>query len=356
MAKRKISDYYRSTKKRRSQPRRKVYASHPNAKHRGRYGKKRRMGRRSRYGRKTKTSRSKTTYGNLRNITHQIADRVVVGISSGTAGAADTKGKQCTWLYTGANSPNFDYGLGCMSHITYMASIAEVDESSAFYGQVVPETKYLVKDSQAIYDITNCSDASTKITMYHCTVKRDVINSNSQYNFISLLGDGYFQRGLVAGGRGQANSGVTDATLTPFHSHKFCSYIHVGRTETVILDPGQVCKRAVKTGSYNVNMAHYTTSTTAGQTSGTATLDYSHRRGEKFIFMKIEGQAANDSSNRLTYTSPAVDLITTMSYTFQAINRQAPTITTLQAINFSVPSTVQIMEDETGAVVPQANA
>lgn len=356
MAKRKISDYYRSTKKRRGGPKRKVYASHPNYKHRGRYNTKRRMGRRTRYGRKTKTSRIRTTYGNLRNITQQVADRVIVANSTGTAGNADNIGKRCTWLYSGVNSPNFDYGLGCMAHITNMASIAEVDENSAFLGQVVPETKFQVKDSQAQYDITNCSDASSKLTVYHCTVKRDVVNVNSNYNFVSMLGDGYFQRGLITGGRGQANQGLIDAAYTPFHSHKFCSYVHVGRVETIILDPGQVCKRTVKTGSYSVNMSHYTTSTAVGQTSGTATLDYSHRRGEKFLLIKVEGQAANDSANSLSFTSPAIDMITTLSYTFQAINRQAPTLTTFGAINFKIPTTVQIMEDETGAVIPQANA
>lgn len=356
MAKRKISDYYRSTKRRRNGRGYKPRVTKPSSYRRRMVKTKRRLGRGSRYSRSKKSSNIRVTKGNLRSYTGQVADRVVVGISSAAAGATDTQGKQCTWYYPGCNSSNFDYGLGCMNHIIGMATVIETDEQSLAYGSVMSETKFLVKDSQQAYDIVNCSDAFAKLSIYHCTLKRDVINTNSQYDFIAMLGDGFFQRGQPVGGRGRGNQAVTDATFTPFHSHKFCSYIHVTRVETLLMDPGQVCQKKIQTGSYNVNMEHYTTATAANNNSTSATLDYSHRRGERFLFIKVEGQPANDSTNRLTYTSPAIDVITTTSYTYQSVNRQAPLITKTNAINFLGPATVQIMEDETGAVIPQANA
>lgn len=356
MGKRKISDYYGATKKRRGSATGKRYRSRVKGGLRKNRRFRKRLGRRPRRIRQKKTRNIKVTRGNLRNLTEQVADRVTVTTPAGTAGTPDSLGKACTWYYPGCNSSNFDYGLGCMYHIIQMSALIEQDEQGASFATTLAETEFMVKDSQSKYDFVNCSDAASKLSVYHCTVKRDVINTNSQYDFISMLGDGFYQRGVSQNGRGRGNGGVTDATLTPFHSHKFCSYVHVTKVETLILDPGQTITKFVNTGSYYVNSSHYTTQTAVGQTSATATLDYSHRRGEKFLFVKVEGQPANDATNRLSYTTPAIDVICTLSYTFQSINRQAPVITRLGAVNFSIPGTIQIMEDETGAVIPQANA
>lgn len=361
MGKRKISDYYKSTKKRaRRVGGTKTRISY--AKGRKNYRRKgQRMGRRTRGGRRKKGSRTKTITGNLRTLTQSIADRVTVPSPVGTAGTTDAFGKKCAYLFSGVKTGT-DYSLGCMTHVINMAALIENDEQSLYITGATSETKFVIKDANAKYDFVNMSNGSAKLTIYTCVCQRDIINGQLSTNFISILGDGFYQRGLTAGGRGLSDQGVYDASLTPFDSHKFCSYFKVLKSEICVMDPGSMQTRTIKTGRQQINMEHYTTQSATAQNSLQAGLDYSHRRGQKFLFIKVEGQPANDNGNEttrdLSYTTPAIDMITEVSYTFQAVNRQAPIIAQMTSVGFGVPaaSGVQLMEDETGNVVNQVNA
>lgn len=359
MVKRKISDYYASRKKRHNTGGRKTGTKTRSRMVRrlgkGRIRKGRGMGRRSRHSRIKKGSHVKTTVGNLRTLTQQIIDRVSVPTHSGTAGTPDNVGKQCTYYYPGVNQQT-SFSLGGVPHCISMASILEVDEASLFVGtNTLSETTYLVKDSQQTYDIVNCSNGAARLTIYYIRCKMDVLNGQSQGNPLATMGDGFFQR-FYGQTRGPSNAGIFACDLTPFQSHKFCQYYTVYKQEVVLMDPGSMQTRRLVTGSYPVNMSHYTTQTATGQSSLNATQDYSHRRGEKFLLIKLEGQPANDSAYNLTYTNPAIDVDCRCSYTYQSRNRQAPTLTSLTPINYKLPGTVQIMEDETGAVVNQVDS
>lgn len=360
MVKRKISDYYAQRKRRASQRVRRSTKAARTRTNRRRYKSRsstRRVGRGSRRIRRKKNSNIKTTTGNLRTTVQDIIDSVVVSQSTGTAGAADIAGKRCVYYYVGVNQGQ-SLALGSLPHLLQMASVIETDEVSiANQSNILSETKFMVKDSFQEYDIVNTSNGAGRLRIYYCTFKRDVLNGESQADIRAILGDGFYQRGLTAN-RASGNTGLFDPALTPFQSHKFCSYITINKVETCIMDPGQMITRKITTGSYMFTASHYTTQTAVNQTSAQSTADYSHRRGEKFILIQLEGQPANDSGGNLTYTSPKIDVNAKTSYTYQSINRQAPLLQILTAQGFKVPASggVQLMEDETGAVVNQVNA
>lgn len=359
MVKRKISDYYAQRKRRSYGGSRKPskITRKRNIRRRTTLRRtKRRVGSRSRRGYSKKGSRVKVTVGNLRTLTQQIIDKIKVGAPSGTAGTADVQGKRCNYYYPGVNQSSC-YALGGLYHVINMADLIEKDEFSVSNasGQTVAETTYMVKDSFQDYDIVSCSNAAARMRIYHCYCKMDVINGESQSDIFAVLGDGFYQRG-ISNNRGGLNLGLTDPSITPFQSHKFCQYFTITKVENVILDPGAMISRRIVTGSYHVNMSHYTTQTTTNQTSLTATKDYSHRKGERFLLIQLEGQPANDSSSNLSYTSPSIDVDCKTSYTYQAMNRQAPILTELTALQYTVPNGLQIVEDETGAVIAPVNA
>lgn len=359
MVKRKITSYYKSSKKRSTAAGRRSgkVTRKPVARRRNKV----RRGSRNTRRRSKKSSNIKVTKGNLRTLYQQVIDRVQVPSASGTAGTADFTGKRCTYYFPGVNQSKA-YTLSCMTHIINMARTIQLDEQAMLgtTGSITPqpinETKYLVKDSHQIYDIVNCSNASAVLTFYKCMFQKEVLNGEGQTDLKLMLGDGFYQRNGL-GTRGLSNASLYDPDLSPFESHKFCSYVKILDVSTQILNPGQMTTRRIHTGSYYVNMSHYTTTTSATQTFTEATLDYAHHKGEMCYLIKVEGQPANDAgAANLTYTAPAIDVDSRCTYTYQSVNRQAPAIYQMPAVGYSTPATVQIMEDETGAVANSINA
>lgn len=356
--KRKLTSYYRSTKRRNTGGSRRTASKKTyrrKSRNRSRRGSSRVLGGNSRKG-----GKGKLVLGNLRTYIQSYADRAVCSIPAGIA--TDPIGKRCTWFTTGDASVNGAAGIGLngIGPCLYMADILERDEqTTAGSAYPVTETKFTIHRSFHEHSLSNMSNGTAMLTIYYCICQRDVINVQNQQSLVTILGDGFFQRGFGAG-KGVTNSGVYDASLTPFDSHKFCSYFKVYKTETCNMDPGQTIKRKLIMGPKRINIDHYTTQTAANQSTLTADLNFSHRKGEKILLFKLEGQPANTAGGKMTFTSPAVDMITLCNYSYQAINRQAPIITKANAIGFDGSGdtgyNVQIMEDETGAVVQQVNA
>lgn len=262
-------------------------------------------------------------------------------------GGLPSDGKRCVYGWPRCdtiNATNLGSGLrGLMgiSHITDMATQIQqqqVDRSYAGPNVSSIEQKFVVKDCYQTSTLINTSNASCIITAYKCMWMRDV---NTFAAPSQALGDGFVQRGLTAGGPGTQNYGITDASLSPFDSHKFCSYVKILSTNKSEIECGGTKMYTVKRSKpKTVNTAHYYTQVNLNS----GIIDFSsplfvRLKGEQFYLFKVEGMPSNDSSTKTNnyWTSPKIDMITKTHYNFACLSPQQPYMVKQPALGYVAP-------------------
>lgn len=260
--------------------------------------------------------------------------------------------------FNGGNATTADaHSLLGIVDITAISDIIRRDEAatavaSGVTGQqnFLGETKFYVEDCYQNYQLTSQSNSVITLYMYYCEFRRDCVNAQSQYNVTNLLYQGWTQRGLVIDSSLVSGSPSGDAPgdITPFDSHKFCSYVNIYKTEKVLMDPGTQVNKTIRASSKFINFDHYYTFTQLGPSlaNESRSRDYSHRAGEKFILFRMLGQPTvrQTTSNGVAigtneggYTCPKIAMITKTHYTYQSISRQQPKITRGLPVGFYNP-------------------
>lgn len=293
--------------------------------------------------------------------------------------AADVTG-QTSFYFTVGTTPNGVSGttdarpLLDMHDIIKMGDVIRQDQTGTVTagGTVIPqdnigETKFYVEDCYQNYQLSNACNSVITLYMYTCQIRRDIINGQSCYNITNLLTQGWSQRDFIIGSKTTGSPpGDAPADLTPFDSHKFCSFVKILKTEKVLMDPGTQVNRTIRANQKIINYDHYFTySSLAGsQTTESRSQDYSHRAGAMFILFRMVGQPAvraqttngvTSGTQLGTYTVPKIAMITKTHYTFQSISRQAPKGIREVAQGFYDPYIATdnglIINDENGTIV-----
>lgn len=307
-------------------------------------------------------SKTTVTNGNIQTYIQQYADSVQVPVR-GTSGL-DTFGKPCQYMYPGVGGQD-SYALGGIRNKLRMADVIATQDIAAqnqFGAQVNPsaplsETKYQILDAYQRYHYVNQSNSIAVMTLYYCIARTDVQFANNETNIRSIIGDGFIQRGLGSTQSG-GNFYINDDELTPYDSHRFCSYFKIYKTERVLADPGRNVMRTIKMGTTMVDTARLSfTNVTGTGALPSQNPQYAHVKGEKFILLKVTGQPSDDGGANLSYTSPKIDMITVNHYNYRSVCRQQPLIFKDTAVNFTTfTAAPQIMVDESGTVQPQTFA
>nr|UBJ26116.1 capsid protein [Red panda circovirus 5] len=285
---------------------------------------------------------------NILSLDYDNADTRVV-----SAGSA-IQGKRCQYIYNGVSTATAQ-PLGCIAHIGDMTQeITQISDANDVSDSF--ETKFIIKNSKQVTTVINTSNASVLCQSYFCRVRYDIGTGQNYQDLCQLLGDGFFQRGLDTQS-GSANSGVSDASLSPFDSHKFCSYFNIFKVQKYELEAGATKMLTVQTNkSYTVNTAHLFTgsSRTFPPTFSPCIL---HKKGEMFVFTKFEGIPA-DSQSGQWYTTPKLDTITKTHYNYVMLSPNPPTLLRKPATGYTAPgaNALTIMQEESGNNVPQTNA
>lgn len=354
--KRKITSYFRSSKRQRTAAPSKratnVRRRAPKNRRKSRVAVRRKPKRKF----QSKKNLGSTKVGNVKTYCQEVA-----GVSTvprpGTGTAADLIGQLCTYFGPGFDDVGYiSYTLGGWYHLEAIANIlrnAEIDGGSS---NLCGETKFAISGRQQ-YQLVNQSNSVATVNVYHCRVRRDIASTQSFIDPRNLIGDGFWQRqfGSV---RGASNAAVNDALLTPFDSHKFTSEIQILNQSTIKIDPGMNFSKTITMSNHVINWNHYVTFT--GSTPGsTYSQDYAHLKGEQFLMFRVLGQPADYNNANATFTSPKLDYICKSHYNFYSIDRQmpiiykGPTIGFLQAAAGAQPT---IMVDESGVASSAANA
>lgn len=375
MPKRKITQYYRSTK------RSKNGVSVPNTRRATPKNRRRRRVpsklRRTIKRRTKRKSLTKTTYGNIKTYLVENADIAVVPPPA-VGGGADFVGQTCAYFATGCSAISSPYiagnclALNGMAAVVNMADIIRRAEQDSGSAGPSGETRFMIKNSVQTYQLVNQANSVATVTAYFCLCQRDVqqiSSGDSARDPRTILGDGFYQRGettasVASPAPGINNPQLSDALLSPYDSHRFCSFFKIYKTQTVQMDPGMNKSFILKSNSKFINYDHYTQFTSlqinGGGTTEASTLQYSHRKGEQFILFKVVGQPSDYANNSPTYTTPKVDMITKTHYNFCAINRQQPIIYRDFAVGFvqraTAGTTATVMVDESGVAAADTKA
>lgn len=292
--------------------------------------------------------------------------------------AADVIG-QTSLYFTVGTTPNGVSGttdarpMLDMHDVIRMGDTIRTDNTGTFTagGTVLPqdllgETKFYVESCYQNYQLTNQCNSVITLYMYTCQIRRDIINGQSCYNITNLLTQGWSQRDFIVNPKTTGNPpGDAPADLTPFDSHKFCSFVKILKTEKVLMDPGTQVNRTIRASDKIINFDHYFTYTSlaGSQTTESRSQDYSHRAGAMFILFRMIGQPSvrQQTVNSVTtgtqlgaYTVPKIAMITKTHYTFQSISRQSPKGIREVAQGFYDPYMAtdggEIINDENGQV------
>nr|UBJ25941.1 capsid protein [Giant panda circovirus 3] len=292
--------------------------------------------------RKTPKNGVQWKQGNILTLDYDNADTRAV--AAGTV----TQGKQCAYLVNGQAAARPLGGLRDIQDMATLITELEADNTNATANLRSFETKFVIKNSCQESTIINTSNASILCTTYMCRVRVDIGTNQNYQDVIQAMGDGFFQRGYTAGGSGSANQGCTDASLSPFDSHKWCSYFSVMKTMKYELEAGATKILKVQTKKpYTVNTAHFFQNNSF-QYPPSFNPTLTHRRGEMFAFTKFEGIPA-DSSTGQWYTTPKIDMITKTHYNFAMLAPNPPLITRVAATGYTVPTgSTNIMQEENG--------
>lgn len=375
MAKRKITQYYRATKRSKngvSLSRQSRSTTAPKNRRR-----KRKVVRRTTSKRRPKRkSLTKTTYGNIKTYLVENADVANVPPPA-TGTGADFVGQTCAYFATGCSAYNTPYiagnclALNGMAAVVNMADIIRKAEQDSGSAGPSGETRFMIKNSSQTYQLVNQANSVATVTAYFCLCQRDVqqiSSTDSARDPRTILGDGFYQRGeqtaaVALPAPGTNNPQLFDALLSPFDSHRFCSFFKIYKTQTIKMDPGMNQSFILKSNSKFINYDHYTQFSSlqinGGGTTEASTLQYSHRKGEQFILFKVMGQPSDYNNNQATYTTPKIDMITKTHYNFCAINRQQPIIYRDFAVGFSqkaTGTTANVMVDESGVAAADTKA
>lgn len=373
MVKRKITQYYRATKKAKNgvQVRNTRRAAPKNRRRRVTIKRTRR-----RIPKKKRKTNTKTTLGNVKTYLVENADICVVPTAS-VGGGSDYIGQRCAYFAPGCSTsstitaPGNCLALNGIQAIVNMADIIRKAEQDSGSPGVTGETKYIIKNSSQVYQLVNQSNSIATITAYYCVAQRDVMadsaSSSPQRDPVFILSDGFYQRGETTGTGlapivGKQNPQLNDTLLSPFDSHRFCSFFKIFKTETYQMDPGMNKSHILKSSNKFINYDHYTQFQNNAYQGGTETyaVQYTHRKGEQFIMFKVTGQPSDFNNEQLTFTSPKIDMITKTHYNFQSISRQQPIIYRDFAVGFQQKATTTtvptIMVDESGVPATATNA
>nr|UBJ25943.1 capsid protein [Giant panda circovirus 5] len=299
---------------------------------------------------------ARTNFQTLITDHNDVATVVASPAALSTAGSVDTTGKQCKWFFVGSSS---DAGLhqGMLLGLADTVQLATllVQQQSPTSTIYANETKISIIDCYQTSELVNASNGIANLTSYKVMCRRDVAfnGANNYSNLYNLIGQGFFQRGFGSTGYG-ANEGLTDAELSLYDSHKFCSEFKIVQSKKTALDPGTSCKFSVSARSKIINYNHYTTESAHTTLPSAAGLDYCHREGEMFWIHKLEGIPAADTNTPVadaTYTLPRIRMITKTHYNFCQINPGAPLITKIAAHGYqsTAGGNVVMEQDESGA-------
>lgn len=359
MPKRKITSYFRSQKKQKKSGISKPRYARPTKKRLSR----RRVITTRRYRKKRRiSSKIPVSRTNVQTIIFDNNDELSVPTITGTVGASDTVGKVCAYGLTGLTSDPGQHNKGLLGlfHIQRIAQ-ALINLEPAPGATVNNETKINILRAYQTTEFVNNTNSICHLTAWKVMCRNDIATngSNNYVNLLNLIGQGFYQRGLMLTDPGQntstipfsTNQGCFDCELSLYDSHKFCSEFKILSQTKKSLDPGTSCSFTIKVGSRVINWNHYATAATATTTPSTASLDYCHRRGEMFYVYKLEGIPSNDNAGNLSYTSPVVQFITKTHYDFCAINPQYPLITKVTPQGYKTAGTLQIMNDDTASAV-----
>nr|USZ80616.1 capsid protein [Sichuan tick-associated circovirus 2] len=288
--------------------------------------------------------------GNILTLDYDNADTRQV--PTGTA----NQGKQCTYLVNGQSAARPLGGLRDIQDMATLITNLEADNTNQTSDLRSFETKFVVKNSFQESTIINTSNASVLCVTYMVRCRVDIGTAQPYNDIIQILGDGFFQRGYTTGGNGSGNQGCTDASLSPFDSHKWCSYFQVMKTMKYELEAGATKILRVQTRKpYTLNTAHLFENNLYSFPAQFNPVLY-HRRGEMFCFTKFEGIPA-DSSTGQWYTTPKLDMITKTHYNFAMLAPNPPLINRVAATGYTVPTaTINIMQEEAGVNQVQTNA
>ena len=305
---------------------------------------------------------------NVASISFDNADYIAV-----LSGVAAALGKRCKYGYVGCSQPDYG-GVASLLSIPHLSVIAEYIRNNSsnggaagggYAGVNTLETKFLIRNCYQTTELTNTSNGHAILYIWKCMYRRDIAYNGSATNSTNyksplwLLGDGFYQRSFGAVG-GFNNNGVTDCDLSPYDSHKFCSEIKIIKQTRHVMESGEHMTISIKRQRpIMINMNHYFTPTAATGSYVNLQPDYSHRRGEMFYLIRIEGQPANDSSNinSIYYTSPKVNMITKTHYNFHELTPNLPILINGGAVGYTAPTTGEsLMQDEAGVKVQETNA
>lgn len=278
----------------------------------------------------------------------QYADQIAVPNSSTTLGAS------CAYFFAGYSNAARLVEIYAVDHILKIAN--QINTAVASTSQL--DQKYFITNVQFKQILTNQSTAQANITAYYCKWRNDIVNLESFIDPRSLLGDGFYIKGISAGGRGSTNNGLNMNDLSPFQSGKFCEEVKIYNVKKVTIKPGfshQFKLSAFKTKL--IRPGRLVTATTTGQNFLTADQNYSHMEYSKFILFKITGQPTNDAVTlaNVGTTTPKIDSNTQIIYTWKYIQDITPDIYR-EVANFTSPATANIVTQAGGIVSVEADA
>lgn len=351
-----IKRYFRSTKKSSNTKRQRRAAPTKNVRTvkalTRRRTKRRTTGTRTRSTRKSLASRVPVVRSNLQTLILDNNDSFAVAVPSGTAGSVNNAGKACIYGFVGCTSQGgiHESGLLDLGHMKQMAISLESGQSYNVLNNG-NETKMSIIDCFQTSELINNSNTIANLTSFKVMCRNDIAQngSNNYQNLYNIIGQGFYQRSFGTTAYG-ANEGLSDAELSLFDSHKFCSEFKIMAVKQTKLDPGATCKFSITARNKVVNWNHYSTITNLTNGVAGSTLDYSHRRGAMMWIHKLEGTPAVDTAGDQCYSLPKIRMITKTHYNFVQVNPSEPIITKINAAGYSNigSNNIQIMNDETG--------
>lgn len=229
-------------------------------------------------------------------------------------------------------------------------------------------SKFLLRGT-CLYTLRNQSNETENITAYWCTVRQNqnfVRNESSAdaNNIYDALGMGFAQKGIYSAAATADNPGLQTKVYTPFDSPVFVKLFKITRMKAIIIKPGEEKRIALKSRTQTVCPAAMTSLVfqSPQQTWGEKSLQYTYRKGSKFLLFKLNariagfsGQPENLDPKAITYTTPSVILETVFRYQSKFVWQ--PQVTHISLTNTGTSNQVSdIMKDEDMKAGPEAEA
>lgn len=178
--------------------------------------------------------------------------------------------------------------------------------------------RYYINEVTQTTNMTNQCLGNASVTMYYCLARNNIPNITNINTPIKILQKGFDAQ---TGGSPTGSAYASRYGVTPFESSLFCKYFKIYKVKKIMLAPGESYNVKVSSKrNKRIDVSSFMNDDSALSIGGVC-VNYL-RNLTKFILLKVEGQATNDSTTKTDVgtSSPKLDIVTRYHYDYSFIS------------------------------------